>query len=299
MAQGDGELGVGEQQSGLADRFGDQQRVVVAVDGGEESVQAWPLGADREAVFVPAVPAGQHHLGDAGAVDVFLGDGGGQGRLVQYCVGCRSRGSRGTVRGVVGGGKGAFDLERARRHVCPPQLTLTGSEGFPRQGRYIPPGLVSRGTRPSACTTCGLIDSTSRPGRAPAESRIRPGPGPGPPPPAAPPPWTCKAAGNRRVARFSLPGCGPASGGLAGVRGCAGISGGERRNGCFRLGVYRHPGVCSGVVGVCRWGAAGREMASTRQPCRFLPPVPGTVRGPGAALLYSPALVGQRLSRPG
>lgn len=78
VAEGDPVLGVRQEDAGLADRFGGDQRVVAAVHGGEEAVPAGPLGGDGEAVLFHARPVGQHDLGDARAVDEFLGNGGGQ-----------------------------------------------------------------------------------------------------------------------------------------------------------------------------------------------------------------------------
>jgi hypothetical protein len=82
VVEGDAELGVCQEDSGLPDRFGGDQWVVAAVDVGEEAVSAGPLGGDHEVVVVHAFPVGEHDLGDAGAVDELFGDRGGQGRVV-------------------------------------------------------------------------------------------------------------------------------------------------------------------------------------------------------------------------
>ncbi|GHD49640.1 hypothetical protein GCM10010335_59340 [Streptomyces galbus] len=78
--------------------------------------------------------------------------------------------------------------------------------------------------------------------------------------------------------RFRVPGSGPVSGAPAGRRGRAGICGGGRGNGCFRLWVYRHPGPVRGRVGVRR-GCGRRQAASTRQRCLFLAVGCGAGRG--------------------
>jgi hypothetical protein len=78
VAERDPVLGVRQQQAGLTDRLGGDQRVVTALDVGEEAVPARPLGGQDEAVLAAARPVGQHDLGDARAVHEFLGDGAGQ-----------------------------------------------------------------------------------------------------------------------------------------------------------------------------------------------------------------------------
>lgn len=86
VVEGDAELGVRQEKSGLPDRLGGDQRVVTAVHVGVEAVSAGPLGGDGEAVVVHALPGGEHHLRDAGAVYELLRDRGGQGRVVAGAV---------------------------------------------------------------------------------------------------------------------------------------------------------------------------------------------------------------------
>ncbi|GGX99615.1 hypothetical protein GCM10010515_77130 [Streptomyces fructofermentans] len=75
---------------------------MVAVDGGEEAVEAGPLAGDGVVVVAVGFPAGEHDFGDAGAVDEFFGDGGGEwGGGAGW--GGASWGSGGAVR-VPGGG---------------------------------------------------------------------------------------------------------------------------------------------------------------------------------------------------
>ncbi len=116
MTEGDAELRVSQERSGLPDRFGCDQRIVAAVHVGEEAVSARPLGGDAEVLVVHAFPVGQHDLGDTRPVDEFLGNSGGQRPVEQ-----------GTS--LDGGHRVAFDerragfhivhVERARRHSSP------------------------------------------------------------------------------------------------------------------------------------------------------------------------------------
>lgn len=142
VVEGDAVFGVGEQQAALADRFGGDEGVVVAGDGGEEGVAARPLGADGEAVLAGALPVGEQDLGDRGAVDELLRHGPGQ-RQVGVGVPARRHPARGGGRaggggagagrgqrrwggGRTAGGRGgcggegrAVGLERVRRHGSP------------------------------------------------------------------------------------------------------------------------------------------------------------------------------------
>ncbi|MCX5134074.1 hypothetical protein OOK06_18520 [Streptomyces sp. NBC_00340] len=114
VADGDAELGVGEEESDLPDRFCGEQGVVVgSVDGGVEAVAAGPLGGDLEAVVAEAGAAGEQDLGEGGPVDELLGHRAGQplrGGCGGPGVGRRPAGGY-AVRGACCG------VERVRGHV--------------------------------------------------------------------------------------------------------------------------------------------------------------------------------------